>query len=93
MAATVTLNPKTTDQVPLGNEQVVLQNRYNEKFAAKVQSESFSAIAVKVDGGIFNIGDAFQVEYGGAQMQAFVHRFDEQADGTWLIVLQWASCD
>jgi hypothetical protein len=46
---------------------------------------------VKIDGGMFNIGDSFQVEYGGAQMQAFVHRFDEQADGTWLVVLQWGS--
>ena len=91
MASTIVFDPLATDQVPPEDEHVVLRNRYDEKFAAKVQSESFSAITVKVDDGMFNIGDAFQVEYGGTQMQAFVHRFDEQADGTWLVVLQWGS--
>jgi hypothetical protein len=91
MTSTIIFDPTRTHQTPLDNEQVVLRGRYGAEFTGAVQSESFSAIAVKIDGGMFNIGDSFQVEYGGAQMQAFVHRFDEQADGTWLVVLQWGS--
>jgi hypothetical protein len=91
MAATIVLNPKATDQVPADGEHVVVRNRYGAEFTAKVQSESFTSITVKVDGGRFNIGDALEVEYGGAAMRAFVNRFDETADGTWLVVLQWGS--
>lgn len=91
MTSTIIFDPTRTNLTPADSEQVVLRGRYGAEFTATVQSESFSAIAVKVDSGLFNIGDAFQVEYGGAQMQAFVHRFDEQADGTWLVVLQWGS--
>jgi hypothetical protein len=91
MAVTTILTAKGTDQVAPDGEQVVLRNPYGAEFTATVQSESFSAITVKVDGGKFNIGDAFDVEYGGAQMQAWVHCFDEQANGSWLVVLQWGS--
>ena len=48
---------------------------------------------MKTDGGKFSIGDALDVEYGGTVMRAFVNRFDDTADGTWLVVLQWGSSE
>jgi hypothetical protein len=89
MAATTILNAKGTDQVAPDGEQVLLRNPYGAEFTATVQFESFSAITVKGSRGKFDIGDALDVEYGGAVMRAFVNRFDGKADGTWLLVLQW----
>jgi hypothetical protein len=89
MAVTTILDGKGMDQVAPDGEPVVLRNPYGAEFTAEVQSESFSAITVKGSRGKFDIGDTLDVEYGGAMMRAFVNRFDEKADGTWLLVLQW----
>ncbi len=89
MSSTLFFDSQAASPVPASDETVVLRNEHGVRLTAKVRCESFSAIAVAVDGDTFCIGDSVVVEYGEATIAGTVRRIDEQGDGSWILVVRW----
>jgi sRNA-binding protein len=86
---TIILDRRESTPASASDEPVVLRTPQGREIIAKVTKESFSGIAVAVDATEFLVGDAIEVDYGGATMPAVVLHVDESADGVQLIGLRW----